>query len=110
MNEINPETLEKSRKVIYVCAPLKGDIAANIESARGHCKKIIEAGHYPFSLHLALDRVLDDTDPEQRKKALQMGLRMLEFCNEVWVFGDAVSEGMKKEIEAASRAGIPVVF
>ena len=32
---------------------------------------------------------------------MDMGLELLKLCDEVWVFGDKISEGMKKEIEFA---------
>lgn len=98
------------RKVIYVCSPFKGDIAANIQRAREYCKLILEAGHMPYAAHLTLDGVLDDNNPPEREKALQIGVVMVRRCNELWIFGNAISEGMKREIEVASRNNIRIKF
>lgn len=36
---------------------------------------------------------LDDNKPEERKKGMQMGLDLLDHCDELWVFGNNISEG-----------------
>lgn len=100
----------KTNKVIYICAPLKGDVAANIARAREHCKALIEAGYMPYAPHVALDGVLDDNSPQERETALKIGVEMVKRCNELWVFGNVISEGMKTEIEIASRENIPIKF
>jgi len=38
-------------------------------------------------------------NPKDRKKALEMNKKPLEFCDELWIFGDEIIEGMKEEIE-----------
>ena len=38
-----------------------------------------------------------------------MGLQLLELCDEVWVFGPCISEGMKAEIELARKLGKPTL-
>ena len=91
------------RKIIYVCSPLRGDISGNIERVKGYCKAIVGAGHIPYAPHLALDGVLDDNMPDEREKALSICIEMVKRCNEVWVFGDKLTEGMKKELEAAYK-------
>jgi len=42
---------------------------------------------------------MDDHNPEDRRKALEMNKKLLEFCDELWIFGDEITEGMKGEIE-----------
>ncbi len=39
---------------------------------------------------------------------MDMGLELLKLCDEVWVFGDKISEGMKKEIEFAKKLNIEI--
>lgn len=36
------------------------------------------------------------------------GLSLLWFCDELWVFGDEISEGMKSEIQFCRNLNIPV--
>ncbi|MDR0819537.1 MAG: hypothetical protein LBN43_08215 [Oscillospiraceae bacterium] len=52
---------------------------------------------------------LDENEPEERKQALKLGLGLLSKCDELWVAGDRISEGMRGEIRAAVRMNIPVM-
>ncbi len=88
-------------KKVYVCAPLRGDIDENLErvSKFGRyvlygkkCSPVIP--HY-FSLFL------DDRKPEERNLGIGAGMRQLEDCDELWIFGSAITEGMRKEIAFA---------
>ena len=60
----------------------------------------------PFALHLLFTRFLDDLKPEERELGCRMGLEVLEKCDELWVMGPRISEGMAAEIEYAERLGI----
>lgn len=54
--------------------------------------------------------VLDDEIPDERKLGMQAGLSLLWVCDEVWVFGDEITEGMKKEIIFAEKLNIKVKY
>ena len=59
--------------------------------------------------HLYMTKALDDRDPLEREIGMAAGRRLLLHCDEIWVgqkYG--ISEGMKAEIELATKAGIPV--
>ena len=43
------------------------------------------------------------SEDTERSLALFMGIVLLGKCEEVWVFGDTVSEGMASELEKAER-------
>ena len=51
---------------------------------------------------------LDDNSVEEREAGTRMGIRVLEACDELWLFGDGMSSGMQRELEAAEQLGIPV--
>jgi len=53
---------------------------------------------------------MDDEDAGERKLALFMGTVLLFKCREVWVFGDAISNGMAIEIEKANQRGIVIRY
>lgn len=97
-------------KLIYVCSPLRGDIEGNVKRAREYCKSVIQAGHIPIAPHVAYQGILNDDIPAERKMALKIGRKILKKCDEVWVFGHFISEGMRSEIEAAQRLQIPVYY
>jgi hypothetical protein len=51
---------------------------------------------------------LNENDPKERDEALKLGLSLLTKCDELWVAGDRISEGMRGEIRAAVRLEKPV--
>lgn len=96
------------RPLVYICSPFAGDIQQNTENARIYCRFAIEHGAIPFAPHLLYPQFMDDDKPEERALALEMGLRMLDRCDELWVFGRKISAGMYLEITYAMRIGKPV--
>jgi len=102
------------KKLIYVCSPVKGknkeEVKENILKAKVYCKMLLFWGHIPLAPHVAFDGILDDNIQQERERALQIGLELVKRCDEVWVFGDRISEGMRAEIELAKKLGIPVTI
>lgn len=96
------------QKLIYVCSPVKGDVEANIAKAKEHCKTILIMGHIPLAPHVAFSGILNDDVPQERETALSIGLELVKRCDEVWVFVERISEGMRGEIELAKEIGVPV--
>jgi hypothetical protein len=95
--------------IVFVSSPLKGAVKANRKKAKEYCEQVFERGHFPIAPHVILD-FLSDNNTEERERGIQAGLEVLAICDEVWVFGDKISDGMKAEIEAAERLRIPVKF
>jgi hypothetical protein len=54
--------------------------------------------------------ILDDDDPGQRAVGMKIGLELLRFCRELWVYGGKISEGMCAEIALAEVLKIPVIY
>lgn len=54
--------------------------------------------------------IIDDDDEEERNLGMLAGLSMLWVCDAVWVFGDEITEGMKKEIRFAEKLNIKVRY
>ena len=95
------------QKLIYVCSPVKGDIEENITRAKDYCKTVLIMGYIPIAPHVAFDGILNDKVQQERETALAIGLELVKRCDEVWVFGNVISEGMQGEIELAKQIGIP---
>ena len=96
------------KKLIYMASPYAGDVERNTAFAIDACRYCITQGHTPVAPHLLYTRMLDDTDPAQREIGLELGHRLLERADELWVCGDRISPGMAAEIAEADRLGIPV--
>ena len=84
-------------KIVFVCSPFQGK-QENIDKAKQYCKYVLERGYIPLAPHVYFSQFMDDRNPEDRRKALEMNKRLMEFCDELWVFGDEMTEGMKEEI------------
>ena len=97
-------------KLIYICSPFRGDTAANTEAAQRYCRDAYEKNCIPVAPHLYLPQFLNDDEPKERDLALRIGLRLIDYCSEVWVHGDRISDGMRGEIDYASSTGKSVVY
>ena len=97
-------------KLVYICSPLRGNIERNISRANGYCRFAVTLGVVPLAPHTIFTQFLEDEIWEERAKGLLMGLELLKHCSELYVFGDRMSKGMKAEIAAAERLGIPIHY
>ena len=96
------------RPLVFICSPYAGDVARNIENARRYCGFAVKQGAIPVAPHLHYPQFLDDTDNEQRELGLFFGMVWLRKCDALWFFGDRISDGMKREIQAARRHGLQI--
>jgi len=104
------ELRENSLKLIYICSPLKGDVEINIMRANRYCHFAMTKGTLPLAPHTIFTQFLDDRDEDQRSKGRELGLALLHRCEELWCFGDKITEGMAEEIKLAKRLRIPIVY
>lgn len=99
---IMAEKQQAFKPLIYICAPYKGDTKQNIQDAIRYASFAYQLGNLPITPHL-LFPFLDDTIQKHREDAMTMDIIMLGKCQEVWVFGDRITEGMKAELIVAKR-------
>ena len=90
------------RPLVYICAPYSGDVEANKERAADFAAYAYRKGNIPLTAHL-LFPFMDDADEEERRTATFMDIVLMGKCQEVWVLGDRVSSGMRREIGVAKR-------
>ena len=91
------------KKLIYICSPLRGNIKKNIKKAIEYSRYVFLQGHIPYAPHTIFTQFLDDKIESERTIAMEMGNIMLLKCDEIWVFGDIISDGMASEIELAGK-------
>jgi hypothetical protein len=103
-----PEYTQGGPKLVYICAPLRGDTAKNIEFARQKAQEVFQAGDIPVCPHLMFPPIADSENPVQDQAAREMGLRLVESCQQVNVYGTEWTEGMWAEIRRAIDLGIEV--
>ena len=102
------ERTQGGPKLVYICAPLRGDVEKNIEFARQKAQEVFQAGDIPVCPHLMFPPVADPENPQQDQAAREMGLRLVESCQQVNVYGPEWTEGMWAEIRHAMDLGIEV--
>lgn len=98
------------RTRVFVCSPYAGCINQNVHNARMYSRFVFLCGCMPITPHLMYPRFLEDKDTRERDAGIQMGLILLDFCNEIWVFGQRISNGMRREIAFAEAHGILVRY
>lgn len=89
------------RPLVYICSPYAGDIEKNTYKARAFSRFAVEKKYIPIAPHLLCPQYLNEET--ERWLGLKMGIVFMEKCEEIWVFGDVVSEGMAAEIDKAKR-------
>ena len=102
------ERTQDGPKLVYICAPLRGDVEKNIEFARQKAQEVFQAGDIPVCPHLMFPPIADPENSVQDQAARDMGLRLVESCQEVHVYGPEWTEGMWAEIRHAMDLGIQV--
>lgn len=95
-------------KLVYVCAPLRGDVEANIEFVKAKAAELFRQGYIPICPHLMFPPVADVNNPAQDEQARKMGLQLIGLCSRVNVYGPEWTDGMWAEIHRAEKMGVPV--
>lgn len=97
--------------IIYVCSPYSsGDVEANAKQAREHCRFVLNSGCIPIAMHLLLPQFMKDNNSKERDLALFIDMVIMGKCQEVWVFGNRISNGMAIEIAKARKRGQRVKY
>ena len=94
-------------KKVYVCAPLGGNIEQNLKKVKTYTEYALRCGTAPVVPHFYAE-CLDDNDPKDREIGLAAGLSLLWFCDELWLFGDTVTDGMRAELKFSKNLNIRV--
>ena len=108
IKNVSDEEKTKPKNIIYVCSRLKGNIRKNQKKACKYCKFVISKGHIPIAVHLMFPRFMNDFDANDRIKAMSMSLDVLARCDELWCFGEKLSEGMVEELIFAKKYMIKI--
>ena len=107
--ERTSEREQTGRKLVFICAPLRGDVEKNIEFARQKAQEVFADGDIPVCPHLLFPPIADPNNLEQDAKAREMSLQLLGSCQQLNVYGPIWTEGMWDEIHHASKLGIPMM-
>ena len=109
----------KSKKNVYICSPLRpvstdpilraNELIDNLKLAKDACTFAALRGCDPVAPHLFYPQFLDDNDPTERALGMELGLKALRRCDELWIISPRISSGMSAEIKEAQKCGIPIL-
>jgi hypothetical protein len=97
----------------YICSPLRAEseeeTAENAANAVRYCRFAVNSGYLPICPHVFYPQFLNDSNDRDREIGIIMGLQELYYCREIWIFGEKITEGMKREIAFAEKTCITIV-
>lgn len=92
---------KKYLPLVYICSKYSGDTVTNTEAAKRYSRFAVDQGAIPLAPHLLLPLYMHEES--ERELAMFMDMVFLGKCDELWVFSDEVSPGMKAEIAKAKK-------
>jgi hypothetical protein len=100
-------------KVVYIAHPISGDILGNLERIKNIVRRLNLAfpDLVPFAPYWLDCHALDDNNPLERARGIRNDQELFrrKFIDELWLWGDRISDGMMAEIKLANELRIPVV-
>lgn len=102
------EKAARYRPLVYICSPFSGDVSGNIERAKKYSRYAVDSKAIPIAPHLLFPQFM--SDDAERELALFMDMVLLGKCEELWVFGELVTEGMSAEIAKAKRKNMKIRY
>lgn len=119
------------RPLVYICSPYSGNVDFNVTNARIYCKYAVDnkcilctakinadlrskafalAKVLTIAPHLLFPQFMNDEEPTDRELAMFMNMVLLSKCEELWVFGNTISQGMGQEIAKAEKRRMKIRY
>jgi len=97
-------------KMVFVAHPISGDVENNCRRVLEICRQIHTKEVIPVFPRFTWSQYLGDS-PEDKELAIAVNEAYFRSgaVDELWVYGDELSEGMRREIQLAFELGIKVV-
>ena len=96
------------KKLIFISSPYRGKVQENVALAKDLCRYVMGEGHIPVAPHLFFPQFLDDSKDDERDAGMDGSLELLARCDELWLFGGKITDGMRLEMEEAIKLGKPM--
>jgi len=97
-------------KMVFVAHPISGDVENNCRRVLEICRQIHTKEVIPVFPRFTWSQYLGDS-PEDKELAIAVNEAYFRSgaVDELWVYGDELSEGMIREIRLAHELGIRIV-
>ena len=100
-------------KIAYIAHPISGDIKGNLEKIRQIVREINmkEPNILPFAPYWVDCHALDDTIQKERERGIKNDCEFFvrKSFDELWLYGNNISNGMIEEVKLAHKMNIPVI-
>lgn len=96
------------RPLVYICSPFSGDVDVNTEKAKKYSRFAVDSGAIAFAPHLLLPLYM--SEDSERELVMFMDMVFLGKCNQIWVFGDVITRGMRAEINKATKKNMIIRY
>jgi len=98
-------------KTVFIGHPIGGDVKNNTRKVLEICKAVHSKEIIPVAPYLVSLEYLNDLVVEDRALGMEANHECFKrgFVDELWLFGDRISEGMKGEIALARKHAILIV-
>jgi len=107
------------KKKVYICSPLRpvstdpilraNELIDNLKLAKDAATFAALRGCEPIVPHLYYPQFLNEDDEMERALGMELGLKALRVCDELWIISPRISSGMSAEIKEAQKCGIRVL-
>lgn len=97
-------------QAVFVCAPVEGNLEANLEKTREYCKKLVLKGDFPVAPVLMCTQFLEEDTAHGRERGIRIGHEMMKCCPKMHVLGHTVTKGMASDIREAARLKLEIIF
>lgn len=94
-------------KKVYICAPLTDQPEKDLEQAKRYAGYALKCGSAPVVPHFYAECIAC-TRKQLRELIQATALSLIWVCDEVWVFGDQLTDGMSAEIRHAKALNINI--
>ena len=100
-------------KIVYVAHPISGDIAGNLKKIEviGREINLNEPEVIAFAPYYFDCNTLNDDIESERERGIKNDIALFRkgFIDELRLYGDCISKGMKHEIKLCQELGIEIV-
>lgn len=98
-------------KTVFIGHPIGGDVKVNAEKVLNICKEVHTKHIIPVAPYLVSLQYLNDEIVEDRELGMEANHEcfLRGYVDELWLFGERISEGMKGEIALARELGVPII-
>jgi len=97
-------------KAVFICLPHAGYIEHNTKKIEEYCDLAYACNRVPVAKHLHNSEVLDENLTEEHRVGIEQGLKLLKRCDELWCFGNILTEGMRAELSYAIKSDITIRY